>query len=193
MVAEHIELHNELAEQRSTISSRSAGLHTVEWVNPPSLSVDDSLLAIGPSTKQTEEETQDYRESDMTTIIHIVLHYRGANTQSEKRTNVRRGSSTSSSRSTRRLRAIQRRRGRKTISDQKEAFYYYSRMLQYTLNKATKGEPHKYAPQCNTMNSSGFETWRQLHATYDQGEKAQQLHALNRITTRRSSIASTID
>eukprot|EP00971_Amphidinium_carterae_P296478 5889522-Amphidinium_carterae.1 len=31
------------------------------------------------------------------------------------------------------------------------------------------------------MSSSGFETWRQLHATYDQGEKAQQPHALKPI------------
>eukprot|EP00971_Amphidinium_carterae_P177554 3521410-Amphidinium_carterae.2 len=68
---------------------------------------------------------------------------------------------------------------RKLISDYKEAFYYYSRLLQYTLNKVTKSEPHRFVLQCNGMNSSGFETWRQLHAAYDQGENAQQLHALN--------------
>eukprot|EP00971_Amphidinium_carterae_P117248 2322610-Amphidinium_carterae.1 len=63
---------------------------------------------------------------------------------------------------------------RKSISVYKEAFHYYSRPLQHTLSKATKGEPHRFVPQCNRTNSSGFETWRQLHATYDQGEKEQQ-------------------
>eukprot|EP00971_Amphidinium_carterae_P315468 6270488-Amphidinium_carterae.1 len=31
---------------------------------------------------------------------------------------------------------------RKTINDYKETLYCYSRVLQYTLNKTTKGEPH---------------------------------------------------
>eukprot|EP00971_Amphidinium_carterae_P025791 508890-Amphidinium_carterae.2 len=33
---------------------------------------------------------------------------------------------------------------------------------------------------CNYNNSSGFETWRRLHVTYDQGEKAQQLQTLSK-------------
>eukprot|EP00971_Amphidinium_carterae_P199168 3952794-Amphidinium_carterae.1 len=33
----------------------------------------------------------------------------------------------------------------------------------------------------NLNNASGFETWRRLHLTYDQGEKAQQLRVLARI------------
>eukprot|EP00971_Amphidinium_carterae_P301550 5991265-Amphidinium_carterae.1 len=48
MGAEHIELHDELAERARTTSSSSAGLHTKERANPPSQSVDDSLLADGP-------------------------------------------------------------------------------------------------------------------------------------------------
>eukprot|EP00971_Amphidinium_carterae_P257239 5106785-Amphidinium_carterae.1 len=31
------------------------------------------------------------------------------------------------------------------------------------------------------MNASGFQTWRALHATYDQGQDAQQLQALHGI------------
>eukprot|EP00971_Amphidinium_carterae_P186164 3695516-Amphidinium_carterae.2 len=33
----------------------------------------------------------------------------------------------------------------------------------------------------NRMNSSGFETWGQLHATYHKGQKAQKPQSLNRI------------
>eukprot|EP00971_Amphidinium_carterae_P245758 4880759-Amphidinium_carterae.1 len=71
---------------------------------------------------------------------------------------------------------------RKLNSDHKDGFHYYSRLLQYMLNKATKGEPRRFALQCNRNNSSGFETWRQLeHLTHDQGERAHQLHTLNRV------------
>eukprot|EP00971_Amphidinium_carterae_P006413 126602-Amphidinium_carterae.1 len=62
-----------------------------------------------------------------------------------------------------------------------EAFSHYSRALQYTLTKVTKGEPYRFVVQCNHNNSSGFETWRRLHMTYDQAEKAQQLGTLSRI------------
>eukprot|EP00971_Amphidinium_carterae_P071651 1417133-Amphidinium_carterae.1 len=44
------------------------------------------------------------------------------------------------------------------------------------------GEVYKFVVQCNHNNSSGgFETWRRLHFTYDQGEKAQYLAQLYRI------------
>eukprot|EP00971_Amphidinium_carterae_P079530 1573860-Amphidinium_carterae.1 len=59
---------------------------------------------------------------------------------------------------------------RKTIHDRNEAFQYHNRVTQYSLIKATKGEPHSFALQCNRMNASSVETWRQLHATYDQGQ-----------------------
>eukprot|EP00971_Amphidinium_carterae_P006414 126603-Amphidinium_carterae.1 len=62
-----------------------------------------------------------------------------------------------------------------------EAFNHYSRALQYTLTKVTKGAPYRFVVQCNHNNSSGFGTWRRLHMTYDQGEKAQQLGTLSRI------------
>eukprot|EP00971_Amphidinium_carterae_P107447 2128523-Amphidinium_carterae.1 len=48
MVAEHNELHNELAARISAISSSSAQLHTTERVNPRSRSVGNSPLAVGP-------------------------------------------------------------------------------------------------------------------------------------------------
>eukprot|EP00971_Amphidinium_carterae_P097616 1931781-Amphidinium_carterae.1 len=35
--------------------------------------------------------------------------------------------------------------------------------------------------QCNHNNASGFGTWRRLHITHDQGEKAQHLAQLARI------------
>eukprot|EP00971_Amphidinium_carterae_P345587 6486613-Amphidinium_carterae.2 len=49
---------------------------------------------------------------------------------------------------------------RKTINEYTEAFRYYSKVLQYTLNRATKREPNRFVMQCNHNNSSGFETWR---------------------------------
>eukprot|EP00971_Amphidinium_carterae_P249370 4949954-Amphidinium_carterae.1 len=55
---------------------------------------------------------------------------------------------------------------KETIADYTEAFQLYSR----ALHSAT-----------TTIDSSGFETWRRLHVTYDQGEKAQQLGTLSRI------------
>eukprot|EP00971_Amphidinium_carterae_P242620 4817293-Amphidinium_carterae.1 len=67
------------------------------------------------------------------------------------------------------------------IDEFTEAFHHYSKALQYTLTKVTKGEPYRFVVQCNHNNSSGFETWRRLHMTYDQGEKAQQLGTLSRI------------
>eukprot|EP00971_Amphidinium_carterae_P108822 2154822-Amphidinium_carterae.1 len=70
---------------------------------------------------------------------------------------------------------------KKTTDGYTEAFHYYSKALQYTLNKATKGEPYRFVLQCNHNNLSGFETWQRLHITYDQGEKAQQLNMLSRI------------
>eukprot|EP00971_Amphidinium_carterae_P342819 6482251-Amphidinium_carterae.2 len=39
----------------------------------------------------------------------------------------------------------------------------------------TKGEPYRFVVQCNDNNSSGFETWRRLRVTYDQGEKHNSL------------------
>eukprot|EP00971_Amphidinium_carterae_P348727 6490644-Amphidinium_carterae.2 len=50
-----------------------------------------------------------------------------------------------------------------------------------TQTKVTKGEPYRFVVQCNHNNASGFETWRRLRMTYDQGEKAQQLGTLSRI------------
>eukprot|EP00971_Amphidinium_carterae_P249369 4949953-Amphidinium_carterae.1 len=67
---------------------------------------------------------------------------------------------------------------RSTISEYTEAFNHYSWALQYTLTKVTKGDPYRCVVQCNHNNSSGFETWRRLHITYDQGEKTQQLSTL---------------
>eukprot|EP00971_Amphidinium_carterae_P096377 1907022-Amphidinium_carterae.4 len=52
MVAEHHynKLHNK-TERRKTTSSRSTGLHTIEWVcstcTPPHLQVDNSVLVVG--------------------------------------------------------------------------------------------------------------------------------------------------
>eukprot|EP00971_Amphidinium_carterae_P236610 4696022-Amphidinium_carterae.2 len=57
-------------------------------------------------------------------------------------------------------------------------FHQYSRALQYTLTKVMKGKPHRFVLQCNHNNASGFETWRRMHVTYDQVEKAQQLNLL---------------
>eukprot|EP00971_Amphidinium_carterae_P107594 2130790-Amphidinium_carterae.1 len=90
-----------------------------------------------------------------------------------------RRSSTTLSRSTRYVSTFHRR----TTSKEQftEAFNHYSRALQYTLTKVTKGEPYRFVVQCNHNNSSGFETWRRLNMTYDQGEKAQQLGTLSRI------------
>eukprot|EP00971_Amphidinium_carterae_P026371 520330-Amphidinium_carterae.1 len=59
--------------------------------------------------------------------------------------------------------------------------HHYSKMLLYILNKATKGEPHRFVLTTNRINASGFETWRQLHVTYHQVQKAQQLQSLHRI------------
>eukprot|EP00971_Amphidinium_carterae_P296916 5898565-Amphidinium_carterae.1 len=67
---------------------------------------------------------------------------------------------------------------RKTINEYHDAFLYYSKVLQCTLNKSTKREPYRFAIQCKQNNSSGFETWRRLHVTCGQGEKAQQLQTL---------------
>eukprot|EP00971_Amphidinium_carterae_P147633 2926253-Amphidinium_carterae.1 len=67
-----------------------------------------------------------------------------------------------------------------TVTKYTDAFHC-SRALQYTLTKVTKGDPYKFVVQCNHNNSSGFETWRRLHITYDQGDKAQQLSTLSRI------------
>eukprot|EP00971_Amphidinium_carterae_P008437 166491-Amphidinium_carterae.1 len=64
---------------------------------------------------------------------------------------------------------------REAIAEYTEAFNHYSRALQYTLTKVTKGYPYRFVVQCNYNNSSGFETWRRLHITYDHGEKTQQL------------------
>eukprot|EP00971_Amphidinium_carterae_P349790 6491226-Amphidinium_carterae.1 len=69
----------------------------------------------------------------------------------------------------------------KTIDNFTEAFNHYSRVLQYILTKVTKGEPYKFVVQCNHNNANRFETWRRLHVTYDQGEKAQHLAQLARI------------
>eukprot|EP00971_Amphidinium_carterae_P034775 684572-Amphidinium_carterae.2 len=33
-----------------------------------------------------------------------------------------------------------------------EAFHHYSRALQYTLTKVTKGEPHRFVLQCNQQS-----------------------------------------
>eukprot|EP00971_Amphidinium_carterae_P232711 4618280-Amphidinium_carterae.1 len=68
-----------------------------------------------------------------------------------------------------------------SIDEYTEAFLYYNRALQYALTRVTKGEPYRFVVQCNHNNSSRFETWRRLHMTYDQGEKAQQLGTLSRI------------
>eukprot|EP00971_Amphidinium_carterae_P049491 975006-Amphidinium_carterae.2 len=70
---------------------------------------------------------------------------------------------------------------RKHVNEYKEAFHHYSRILQYVLTKVTKGEVYRLVVQCNHNNSSGFETWRRLRFTYDQGEKAQHLAQLARI------------
>eukprot|EP00971_Amphidinium_carterae_P345485 6486472-Amphidinium_carterae.1 len=70
---------------------------------------------------------------------------------------------------------------RKHVNEYKDAFHHYSRVLQYVLTKVTKGEVYRLVVQCNHNNSSGFETWRRLHFTYDQGEKAQHLAQLARI------------
>eukprot|EP00971_Amphidinium_carterae_P300674 5974238-Amphidinium_carterae.2 len=78
----------------------------------------------------------------------------------------------------------------KKIDEFTEAFHHYSRALQYTLTKVTKGEPYKFVVQCNHNNSSGFETWRSLHVTYDQGEKAQHLATLSRIMKPTWNIAT---
>eukprot|EP00971_Amphidinium_carterae_P020064 395380-Amphidinium_carterae.1 len=67
------------------------------------------------------------------------------------------------------------------IKEYNDAFLSYSKVLQYTLTKVTKGEPLRVVIQCNQNNASGFETWRRLHVTYDQGEKAQQLQTLSRV------------
>eukprot|EP00971_Amphidinium_carterae_P085385 1689080-Amphidinium_carterae.1 len=67
------------------------------------------------------------------------------------------------------------------IDEFAEAFNHYSRALQYTWTKVTKGEPYRFVVKCNHNNSSGLETWRRLHMTYDQGEKAQHLATLSRI------------
>eukprot|EP00971_Amphidinium_carterae_P246277 4891546-Amphidinium_carterae.1 len=53
--------------------------------------------------------------------------------------------------------------------------------------KVMKGEPYKFVVQCNHNNASGFETWRRLHVTYDQGEKAQHLAQLARITWNKAT------
>eukprot|EP00971_Amphidinium_carterae_P277940 5517249-Amphidinium_carterae.1 len=70
---------------------------------------------------------------------------------------------------------------RQHVNKFKEAFMHYSRVLQYVLTKTTKREVYRLVVQCNHNNSSGFETWRRLHFTYDQGEKAQHLAQLYRI------------
>eukprot|EP00971_Amphidinium_carterae_P271308 5383893-Amphidinium_carterae.2 len=44
-----------------------------------------------------------------------------------------------------------------------------------------KLEPHNFVVTLNPMNSSGFETWRGLHATYDQGQQTQKLQKNQRI------------
>eukprot|EP00971_Amphidinium_carterae_P343881 6483932-Amphidinium_carterae.1 len=232
MAAEH-ESQYELAEQRSTTSSSSTGLHATKRVNPPSLLVDDSLLAVGPprlaSTKMSTATTM----STLTDGIYLLsapkqqLHRREAPTIFEGNSaatlhqpRVRQTEAIRIRAELQRVRhdynhthrvALQRNAQKKTrrarnettsddevlpqapdlpedyeplnedernmISAYKEAFYYSIRVLQYTLNKATKSEPHRFVLQCNRTNSSRFETWRQLHATHDQGEKAQQLHA----------------
>eukprot|EP00971_Amphidinium_carterae_P198032 3930520-Amphidinium_carterae.1 len=69
---------------------------------------------------------------------------------------------------------------REQITKFTETFQYYSRALQYTLTKVTKGDPYKFVIQCNHNNASGFETWRRLHVTYDQEIKVQ-LNSLSRI------------
>eukprot|EP00971_Amphidinium_carterae_P293294 5823247-Amphidinium_carterae.1 len=67
----------------------------------------------------------------------------------------------------------------KKIDEFTKAFHH--RALQYMLTKVTKGEPYKFVVQCNHNNSSGLETWRRVHITYDLGEKAQHLATLSRI------------
>eukprot|EP00971_Amphidinium_carterae_P228004 4522488-Amphidinium_carterae.3 len=49
-----------------------------------------------------------------------------------------------------------------------EAFHYYSRALQYTLTKVTKGDPYRFVVQRNHNKASGFETWRRLHNWRDE-------------------------
>eukprot|EP00971_Amphidinium_carterae_P110143 2181921-Amphidinium_carterae.3 len=62
----------------------------------------------------------------------------------------------------------------KHIDEFTEAFNHYSRVLQYILTK--------YSAICsNHNNANGFEAWRRLHISYDQGEKAQHLAQLARI------------
>eukprot|EP00971_Amphidinium_carterae_P262371 5204447-Amphidinium_carterae.1 len=56
-----------------------------------------------------------------------------------------------------------------------EAMTFYSRSLQCTLTKATKGEPHRFAQTTIRQNGSGFESWRALHTNYDQKTQTQQL------------------
>eukprot|EP00971_Amphidinium_carterae_P242161 4808428-Amphidinium_carterae.1 len=58
---------------------------------------------------------------------------------------------------------------RKTINDYTESFHHYSKAL------------YNSSYDANHNNSSGFETWRRLHITYDQRERAQQLNVLSRI------------
>eukprot|EP00971_Amphidinium_carterae_P078161 1546253-Amphidinium_carterae.1 len=70
---------------------------------------------------------------------------------------------------------------RKRITEFTEALHHYSRVLQHILTKITKGELYRLVAQCNQTNSSGFETWRRLHFTYDQGEKTQNLAQPQRI------------
>eukprot|EP00971_Amphidinium_carterae_P349133 6490862-Amphidinium_carterae.1 len=55
----------------------------------------------------------------------------------------------------------------------KEDMNYHSRSLQCILTKATKGEPHRFLQTNIRQNKCGFEAWRALHATYDQGLQAQ--------------------
>eukprot|EP00971_Amphidinium_carterae_P225770 4477776-Amphidinium_carterae.1 len=65
---------------------------------------------------------------------------------------------------------LQRKRGRRFMTTRKHLTTIgYSRVMKYTLNKATKEEPHRFVLNSNRLNASGFETWRQPHATYDQG------------------------
>eukprot|EP00971_Amphidinium_carterae_P064851 1285001-Amphidinium_carterae.1 len=54
----------------------------------------------------------------------------------------------------------------------------YSRALQYALTKVTEGDPYRFVAQWNHNDSSGFETWRRLHITYDQGEGTATWHTI---------------
>eukprot|EP00971_Amphidinium_carterae_P327288 6458555-Amphidinium_carterae.1 len=66
---------------------------------------------------------------------------------------------------------VQRKRGRRFMTTRKrfttiaECCNTLSTKLQFV---AYKGEPHRVLLNSNRLSASGFETWRQLHATYDQ-------------------------